>query len=187
MAAVRVPPSAWSTSQSSTTVRSPSAAVSTTARMERPIRRWISCVLPETRPLATSRGVRLAVALGSMEYSAVTHAGDFARRTFGSSPRQHGILGGNPPLAGVAQERRHAVLHAGGAQHLRISYLDQRGTFRGLQVSGHDLHRAHLPELPIIRSHHFVTGESPRIAKYRKSITATKPSSASTTHGNPAF
>jgi hypothetical protein len=42
MEAVRVPPSAWSTSQSSTTVRSPRAAISTTERMERPISRWIS-------------------------------------------------------------------------------------------------------------------------------------------------
>src|ERR1022692_2181433 len=76
MEAVRVPPSACTTSQSSVTVRSPNSAMSTTARNERPIRRWISCVRPEGRPLLTSRGVRFVVARGSMEYSsAPTDAG----------------------------------------------------------------------------------------------------------------
>ena len=42
MDAVLVPPSACRTSQSSMTVRSPSAVVSTTDRMDRPISRWIS-------------------------------------------------------------------------------------------------------------------------------------------------
>src|SRR5436309_8778383 len=65
-------------------VRSPSAAVSTTARMERPISRWISCVLPDGRPFVTSRGVRLAVARGSMEYSAVTHPLPELRRNGGT-------------------------------------------------------------------------------------------------------
>src|ERR1017187_5054049 len=82
--AVRVPPSAWMTSQSMITVRSPSAPISTAARMERPIRRWISCVRPEGRPLVTSRGVRLAVARGSMEYSAVTQPFPLLRRNGGT-------------------------------------------------------------------------------------------------------
>src|ERR1035437_689543 len=82
--AVRVPPSAWMTSQSMITVRSPSALISTAARMERPIRRWISCVRPEGRPLVTSRGVRLAVARGSIEYSAVTQPFPLLRRNGGT-------------------------------------------------------------------------------------------------------
>src|ERR1019366_8100222 len=82
--AVRVPPSAWMTSQSMITVRSPSALISTAARMERPIRRWISCVRPEGRPLVTSRGVRLAVARGSIEYSAVTQPFPLLRRKGGT-------------------------------------------------------------------------------------------------------
>ncbi len=73
MAAVRVPPSACSTSQSITIVFSPSAFVSTTARRARPIRREISWVRPPMRPLTLSRSFRLFVARGSMEYSAVTH------------------------------------------------------------------------------------------------------------------
>ena len=71
--AVRVPPSATSTSQSIVMLRSPSSVRSVTARNERPIRRWISCVRPDGRPDFTSRGVRSTVARGSMLYSAVTH------------------------------------------------------------------------------------------------------------------
>src|SRR5574343_695398 len=72
MAAVRVPPSACSTSQSRVMVRSPRADRSNTARSERPIRRWISCVRPVCLPLAASRALRVWVARGSMPYSAVT-------------------------------------------------------------------------------------------------------------------
>jgi len=70
MAAVRVPPSAWMTSQSTHTVRSPSLAISTTARSERPTSRWISCERP-LGPLR-SRFMRVLVERGSMPYSAVT-------------------------------------------------------------------------------------------------------------------
>src|SRR6266566_1503461 len=70
--AVRVPPSAWITSQSTVICRSPSASRSTAARKERPIRRWISTVRPPCLPAAASRRVRSRVARGSMPYSAVT-------------------------------------------------------------------------------------------------------------------
>ncbi len=72
IAAQRVPPSASSTSQSTQTVRSPSASKSTTPRSERPISRWISTVRPSGRPLDTSRFFRSPVEAGSIEYSAVT-------------------------------------------------------------------------------------------------------------------
>ena len=72
IAAVRVPPSAWITSQSTVICRSPSAGRSTTARSERPIRRWISSVRPPCLPADASRRVRSLVARGSMPYSAVT-------------------------------------------------------------------------------------------------------------------
>jgi len=71
MAAVRVPPSAWITSQSSHTVRSPSLAISTTERSERPTSRWISCERPPG-PFR-SRLERVLVERGSIAYSAVTH------------------------------------------------------------------------------------------------------------------
>src|SRR5438874_8109951 len=72
IAAVRVPPSAWITSQSTVICRSPSAVRSTTARSERPISRWISSVRPPCLPTDASRRVRSFVARGSMPYSAVT-------------------------------------------------------------------------------------------------------------------
>ena len=69
--AQRVPPSAWRTSQSSHSVRSPSASKSQTARSARPISRWISTVRPSGRPRETARCVRSPVEAGSIEYSAV--------------------------------------------------------------------------------------------------------------------
>ena len=58
MEAVRVPPSAWITSQSMVICRSPSATRSTTERKERPISRWISTVRPPCLPAVASRRVR---------------------------------------------------------------------------------------------------------------------------------
>src|SRR5258707_339887 len=71
MLAVRVPPSAWMTSQSIWMVRSPSASRLVTARRLRPIRRWISCVRPDCLPRAASRSERVLVDRGSMPYSAL--------------------------------------------------------------------------------------------------------------------
>ena len=73
MLAVRVPPSACNTSQSSTICNSGISSRSTTERNERPMRRWISCVRPDCFPLAASRSTRVPVEPGSNEYSAVTH------------------------------------------------------------------------------------------------------------------
>ena len=84
MAAVRVPPSAWITSQSSHTVRSPSSFRRTMVRIERPISRWISMVRPPTLPLDASRVERVLVARGSMPYSAVTHPLPVLRRNGGT-------------------------------------------------------------------------------------------------------
>ena len=82
--AVRVPPSAWMTSQSTQIVRSPSSVSFATERSDRPISRWISCVRPPTLP-----GGRLAlrareVARGSMPYSAVTQPLPELRRNGGT-------------------------------------------------------------------------------------------------------
>src|ERR1700752_2760183 len=77
IAAVRVPPSAWITSQSTVICRSPRAGRSITARNERPIRRWISSVRPPCLPAEASRRVRSLVARGSMPYSAVTQPRPF--------------------------------------------------------------------------------------------------------------
>src|SRR5207247_97288 len=82
MAAVRVPPSAWITSQSSHTVRSPSLPRFTTARSARPTSRWISC----ERPLGPrfSRVLRVLVERGSIAYSAVTQPSCWPLRNGGT-------------------------------------------------------------------------------------------------------
>jgi len=71
MEAVRVPPSAWITSQSTNSVRSPILDKSVMARNERPIKRWISCERPLGRPFVDSRGVRVRVERGNIAYSLV--------------------------------------------------------------------------------------------------------------------
>src|SRR5215207_204811 len=82
--AVRVPPSAWMTSQSTQIVRSPSRSSRATERSVRPIRRWISCVRPPTLPAEDSRCVRVVVARGSIPYSAVTQPLPCPRRNGGT-------------------------------------------------------------------------------------------------------
>ena len=72
MLAVRVPPSACSTSQSTAIVRSPMIPRSMTPRRLRPMSRWISMVRPDCLPRTASRAVRDGVAPGSMLYSAVS-------------------------------------------------------------------------------------------------------------------
>ena len=84
MAAVRVPPSACRTSQSSTIVFSPRAFVSTTARRLRPTSREISWVRPPMRPLTDSRSERVLVARGSIAYSAVTQPSPLPLRQRGT-------------------------------------------------------------------------------------------------------
>ena len=130
MAAVRVPPSAWSTSQSRMMLRSPSASRSTIERSERPIRRWISMVRPDARPFDTSRGVRVAVARGSMEYSAVTQ-----------------------PLPELRRKCGNGVFDGRGAEHLRVADFDQDRAFGGEQVVLRDFERAQLIGLALIDSH----------------------------------
>ena len=74
MDAQRVPPSAWSTSQSIVIWRSPSFCMSTAARSERPMRRWISVERASCFSFLMSRSLRPPpVDDGSMAYSAVTH------------------------------------------------------------------------------------------------------------------
>ena len=106
IAAVRVPPSACRTSQSTMICRSPRRARSTTARSERPIRRWISWVRPESLPRRRSRRVRVE-----------------------RGARQHRIFGRHPALARAAQPRRRLVLERGRAQDMRVAEPDEAGAF----------------------------------------------------------
>ena len=104
MLAVRVPPSAWSTSQSTVTVRSPSRPRSTTPRRDRPIE-----ALDLVRPAADLAGGRLAL------------------RPLGGGARQHGVLGGDPAAALAPQMRRDAVLDRRRAEDLRVADADPAG------------------------------------------------------------
>ncbi len=79
IAAVRVPPSALSTSASMWIVQGPSALRSTTARRLRPISRWISVARP-----SVPRLIRDGVLPGSMAYSAVSQPIDFPSRNGGT-------------------------------------------------------------------------------------------------------
>ena len=112
IAAVRVPPSACSTSQSIVTVTSPPrAAMSTTLRSERPTRRWISCVRPFGRPDPRSRG---GCGCGSPPAASRT------RR----SP--------SPDRSRAAM--RHVLVYVRRAQHARVAQLEDAAAHRVLEV-----------------------------------------------------
>ncbi len=104
IAAVRVPPSAWITSQSMTIWRSPSACRLVTARKLRPMRRWISCVRPVGLP-----------------------DGGFAPRARMGGARQHGIFRRHPAAALAAQPRRRLVFERRRAKHMGIAEFHEAG------------------------------------------------------------
>ena len=56
--------------------------------------------------------------------------GGLARRAAVRGARQHAVLGGDPALTAAAQEARHAVLDARGAQHARVAERHQHRAFR---------------------------------------------------------
>ena len=100
--AVRVPPSASSTSQSTVICRSPSAP-QVDHGAQRPADQPLDLLRPaRLLARAASRRVRVVVARGSMPYSAVTQ-----------------------PCPVLAQERRHALLDARRAQHIGVAEPDQ--------------------------------------------------------------
>ena len=125
--AVRVPPSAWITSQSIQIVRSPSAGrLSPTAATGRSTAESPGC---GRRPSLTLR------------------AGSRARR-----PRQHPVLGGHPSFSGVAQELRDPVLDARRADDAGAAGLDEHRAFRMQEIVGRQLRVAKLVGRPV-RSH----------------------------------
>ena len=58
--------------------------------------------------------------------------------------RQHAVLGRHPALALAAQEARHLVVDAGGAQHPGVAEADQHRAFRVPGVVAQDADVAHL-------------------------------------------
>ena len=116
MLAVRVPPSAWITSQSTVIVRSPSLAMSTTPRSDA-----ADQALDLVRPPTDAARARLALA------------------ALGAGARQHAVLGGDPALTLAAQPARHAILDGHGADHPRVADPDQDRSLGELEIVGHDL------------------------------------------------
>src|SRR6478735_2746774 len=136
MDAVRVPPSAWMTSQSTITWRSPSIAMLQTARSDRPIKRWISCVRPDGLPSFTSRRIRSADAPGSIEYSAVTQPLPLPRIQRGTSSSTDAV---------------HSTLVAGGDGDRTVEH-GLRLAAAGLFGVGHEMGEHEVPD-PGVRGH----------------------------------
>src|SRR4029078_9758286 len=66
--------------------------------------------------------------------------------------RQHAVLRGDPSLVLAAQERGHAVLDRGGADHARVADLDEDGAF-GVQLEvGRDAREAQVAGRTVIGS-----------------------------------
>ena len=86
------------------------------ARSARPMSRWISLPRPP--------GCALAARVGRA--------------------RQHRVLGGDPALAAVLEERRHPLLDGGGADDPGVAGADERRAFGVLEPVGGDGERAKL-------------------------------------------
>ena len=156
IAAVRVPPSACSTSQSTLIWRSPKPVSSVTARNDRPISRWICVYEPDCLPLAASRSVRVEVERGSIPYSAVTQPRPVFLRKGGTCSSieavQRTCVSPNSGKAGALGMLGHMRLEddraqrigarpaegGNGARHLALSGISGRGRhypFRGCLAS----------------------------------------------------
>ena len=112
MEAVRVPPSAWITSQSTQRVRSP-RRLHVDDRPQRAADEALDLVGAAGGPAPA----RLALAAG------------------GGGAGQHAVLGGDPALALALQERGHPLLDAHGADDLGVADLDEDRAFRVLGVA----------------------------------------------------
>jgi len=83
-------------------------------------------------------------ALDLQRAAALLAAGGFAVVTGVGRTRQHAVLGGHPAFALATQEARHAVFHAGRAQHAGLAEADQD---RALGVTGEGALDAHFAQL----------------------------------------
>ena len=105
--AVRVPPSACSTSQSSVIWRSPEG-------------------------LQIGDGAQAAAdqALNLLRAAGLLAGRRFAPRARVRRARQHGVFGGDPAASLAAQPGRRLVFERGGAEHMGRAEFDQAGAFR---------------------------------------------------------
>ena len=121
------------------TWRSPSARMSVTARSERPMSRWISCVRPDSLPLR-----RLAF------------------DALGRRAREHRVLGRDPALAAAPHPARHVLVDRRGAQHPGAAERHQRRPGRHLGVVALERDRSQLVHRAAIRSGHACSSASSR-------------------------
>ena len=104
--AVRVPPSAWSTSQSTVIWRSPSASRSSVARK------------------------RAADQALDFDGAAVLLAGGgLAAGALQRGARQHAVFGGDPAAALALEPRRQAFFQRGRDQHMGVAEFHHAGAF----------------------------------------------------------
>ena len=82
-------------------------------------------------------------ALDLLGAAALAPACRLARRARPGGARQHAVLAGDPAPPLVAEEGRHAVLHARGAQHVRVAEAHQAGALGVLAHARLQRDRAH--------------------------------------------
>jgi hypothetical protein len=121
MAAVRVPPSAWMTSQSTVIWRSPSS-----------------------RQIDNGAQRAADQALDFQRAAALLAGGGLAAHAVAGRARQHAVFGRHPALAAPCAARRNPLFEAGGAQHMGVAELDQAGA---LGVFGHAALETDCPHL----------------------------------------
>jgi hypothetical protein len=119
MAAVRVPPSACSTSQS--------------------IR---IAALAQRREVEDAAQAAADQALDLLRAAALLAARGLAVAARVRGTRQHAVFGGHPALAAAALVRRHLLVDRGGAQHLGVAEGDQHRAFGVAGIAALQVHRA---------------------------------------------
>ena len=128
--AVRVPPSAWITSQSMVIWRSPSACRSITERKR-----------AADQPLDLDGAAALLAGRG------------LAAGALGGGARQHAVFGGDPAAALALEPGRQPLLQAGGHQHMGIAEFHETGAFGVFDHAALERDGAQFVDLSAARPH----------------------------------
>ena len=128
--AVRVPPSAWITSQSTVICRSPSAG-EVDHRAQR---------APDQ-------------ALDLQRAPALLAGGGLAPRALVGGARQHAVFGGDPAAPLALEPGRQALFQRGGDQHMGVAELHEAGAFGVFHHAALERDGAQLVGLSAARPH----------------------------------
>jgi hypothetical protein len=131
MAAARVPPSAWMTSQS------------------RDDRALAQCLQVHHRPQGAPDET-----LDLLSAARRPPAGDLARRAGDGRAGQQRVLRSHPAFARAAQKLRHRFVQGGRAQHARVAHLDQHRALGCQQIARRDAHGTQLVGRSLVCSQH---------------------------------